>query len=107
MNTAALVDHRVKQFCTPFHMMSTGELIEKRIEQFCAPRGEKMIHAGGRAMRVRTRGERTLHLPNGSVVKVSVDDSGVATQIEENDALHAIARVKSIRVDLTKLRERQ
>jgi hypothetical protein len=59
---------------------------------FRAPRGTKTILAGGRAMQVRTAGERVIHLPNGHTVKVSVDDSGVATQIEDNDTLHAIVR---------------
>lgn len=73
-------------------MWSTEQLIAAAVHKFAAPRGTKMIHAGGRPMNVHTRGERVLHLPNGSVVKVTVDDSGVATQIEEDDALHAVVR---------------
>ena len=72
------------------------ELIKASVEKFCAPRGQKFVHAGGRGMRVQTPGERTLLLPNGVAVKVTVDDSGVATQIEEAESLHAIARPKPI-----------
>ena len=43
-------------------------------------------------MRVHTPGERILHLPNGACVKVMVDDSGVATQIVEDEAQHAVVR---------------
>lgn len=72
----------------------TEELIKRAVHKFAAPRGEKLISAGGRTMRVHAPGERVLHLPNGNVVKVTVDDSGVATQIEEDGALHAVVRPK-------------
>jgi hypothetical protein len=47
-------------------------------------------------MRVKTAGERIIHLPNGQTVRVSVDDSGVATQVEEDDCLHAVVRPRTI-----------
>jgi hypothetical protein len=68
------------------------DYIRAATSAFKAPRGETLIHAGGRAMRVHTKGERILHLSNGQTVRVSVDDSGVATQVEEDEALHAIVR---------------
>lgn len=71
---------------------STEALIAAAVHKFTAPRGERMIHAGGRAMTVHTPGERILHLPNGTTVRIAVDDSGVATQVEEDDALHAVVR---------------
>jgi hypothetical protein len=37
-------------------------------------------------------------LPDGRRVRVSVDDSGTVTQIEENDALHARVRPKTAKV---------
>lgn len=81
-------------------MWSTEQLIQAAVHKFAAPRGTKMIHAAGRAVHVHTPGERILHLPNGTTVKVTVDDSGVATQIEEDDALHAVVRPHPIRIPL-------
>lgn len=80
---------------------SLDDYIRAAQAAFRAPRGTKMIHAGGRAMRVRTAGELVLHLPNGATVKVSTDDSGVATQVEEDDRLHAIVRPHTIRRKIT------
>lgn len=71
---------------------ATEALIAAAVHKFTAPRGERTVFAGGRRVVVHTPGERVLHLPNGQTVKVTVDDSGHATQIEEDDALHAIAR---------------
>ena len=48
-------------------------------------------------MRTHGPGEKVLLLPNGQTVKVSVDDSGVATQIEEDEHLHAIVRPRPIK----------
>jgi hypothetical protein len=76
---------------------TTGDYVAAFMSAFKAPRGEKMVHAGGRGMRIRTPGERVIYLPNGHAVKVTVDDSGVATQIEEDEALHAIVRPEPIR----------
>jgi hypothetical protein len=76
---------------------TTDDYIAAAMSAFRARRGEKTIHAGGRSMRVHTPGERVIHLPNGHQVKVSVDDSGIATQIKEDEALHAIVRPKTIR----------
>ncbi len=79
-------------------MNSTEQLIAAAVHKFTAPRGERTVFAGGRRVVVHTPGERILHLPNGAVVKVTVDDSGHATQIEEDDALHAVARPTSVKV---------
>lgn len=81
-------------------MKSTEDLIGAYLHKFRAKRGSKMIHAGGRAMHVHTAGERVLWLPNGAKVKVTTDDSGTATHIEENDGLHAIARPDTVRLKL-------
>lgn len=85
-------------------MNTTEQIIAAAAHKFRAPRGHKMIHAGGRAMQVRTPGEKVLYLPNGVAVKVNTDDSGCATQIEEPDALHAIARPHTIRLRLKNIR---
>lgn len=77
-------------------LITTDDLIREAMSKFRARRGEKLIHAGGRPMRVHTVGERVLYLPNGAHVKVSTDDSGVATQVEEDEALHAIVRPGTI-----------
>jgi hypothetical protein len=71
---------------------SVGEYVAAAMSAFRAERRQKMVHAGGRGMRVHTAGERVIYLPNGHAVKVSVDDSGIATQVEEDEALHAIVR---------------
>jgi hypothetical protein len=81
-------------------MNTTEALIQAAVHKFRARRGEKTIWAGDKRMTVRTPGERTLYLPNGHAVKVTVDDSGCATQIEEDDALHAVARPNSISLQL-------
>lgn len=78
--------------------LTTEQIIAAAVHKFGARRGERTIWAAGRRIVVRTAGERILHLPNGTVVKVTTDDSGVATQIEEDEHLHAIARPASIRV---------
>lgn len=77
-------------------IVTVDDLIREAMSKFRTARGSKMIHAGGRPMRVRTAAERVLYLPNGQHVKVSTDDSGVATQVEEDEALHAIVRPGTI-----------
>ena len=78
--------------------LTTEGLIKAAVDKFRAPRGEKYVHAGGRGMRVRTPGEKVLYLPpgpgrpQGAVVKVTTDDSGVVTNVEEAEGLHAVAR---------------
>ncbi len=79
-------------------MNTTEQLIAAAVHKFTAPRGERTVFAGGKRVVVHIPGERILHLPNGAVVKVTVDDSGHATQIEEDDALHAVARPASVKV---------
>lgn len=70
----------------------TELLIKQAINKFAAPRREKTISAGGKVMKVHAPGEKVLYLPNGKTVKVTVDDSGVVTQVEEDEHLHAIVR---------------
>lgn len=73
-------------------MDTTEAIIQAALHKFVAPRGSKLISAPGSTRRVATDGERVLILPNGVKVRIHTDASGVATHIEENDALHAIAR---------------
>jgi hypothetical protein len=47
---------------------------------------------------VHQPGERMIVLPNGHSIRVSTDASGVATQVEEDEAMHAIVRPRPIRV---------
>jgi hypothetical protein len=79
---------------------SNGETVARAMSAFRARRGERTIWAGVRRMKVRTAAEKVIYLPNGQHVKVSVDDSGVATQIEDDGSLHAIARPQPIRLSL-------
>jgi hypothetical protein len=67
---------------------------------FVLGRKSKTILAGGRMQRVHTANEQCIVLPNGSKVKVTVDDSGCATHIEEDDRLHAVARPRTLRLGL-------
>ena len=73
----------------------TELLIKQAIHKFCAPRRETTVSTSAGTFTVHKPGERILHLPNGSTVKVSVDDSGISTQVEEDDHLHAIVRPKT------------
>lgn len=75
---------------------TVDETITRAMSTFRARRGEKTIWAGVRRQAVRTPGERVLYLPNGKHVKVSVDDSGTATQVDDGDNLHAVVRPGSI-----------
>jgi hypothetical protein len=80
---------------------TVDDYINAAMQAFRARRGEKTIFAGDRRVSVRTAGERVIYLPNGVAVKVTTDDSGIATQIEEDEALHAIVRPHTIRRKLT------
>jgi hypothetical protein len=66
-----------------------------------APRAKSML-VGGKVARIHQDTEKRLVLPNGAVVRVSVDASNHATQIEENDRLHAVARPDSVILQLRK-----
>lgn len=80
--------------------LTTEQIIALAVDKFATPRGAKTIHAGGRSVRVHTPGERVLHLPNGATVKVMTDDSGVVTQIEEDEAMHAVVRPNTLTLRL-------
>lgn len=82
----------------------TELLIRAAVDKFAVPRTEKTVYAGGRAVTVHGPNERVLHLPNGTTVKVSVDDSGIATQVEEEERLHAIVRPKTVTYKIGNLR---
>lgn len=58
-------------------------------------RTRTVFTAAGR-IGVATPGEKVLYLPNGVAVKVTTDESGTATQVEEANELHAIVRPRSI-----------
>lgn len=70
----------------------TELLIGAALDKFVTQRKEKSIHAGNRMIKVHEKNDRILYLPNGASVKVSVDDSGIVTQVEEEENLHAIVR---------------
>lgn len=46
--------------------------------------------------------ERTVTLPSGERVRITVDDSGTVTQIEHNDTLDAVVRPKTTVVKIRK-----
>ncbi len=98
-----MIDRRRRRGYVP--AVNVEALIQSTPDLFQVRRGERTIFAGGRRMTVRTPAVRTLHLPDGSEVRVSVDDSGCATQIEEPDHLHAIARPRPIALKLTTLED--
>ena len=63
----------------------------------------KTLFAGGRKVEVRQDTEKMIVLPNGHTVRVSRDASGCATQVEENDRLHGVARPNVYRMKLSAL----
>lgn len=67
----------------------------------------KAIMAGGKMMHVRQDTETMIVLPNGQKVRLSRDASGCATQIEENDRLHGVARPNTYRMRLRSVDEDQ
>lgn len=71
---------------------TVGETVGRAMSSFRTRRGEKTIWAGVRRVKVRTPAQKVIYLPNGHHVNVSVDDSGVATQVEDAQSLHGIAR---------------
>jgi hypothetical protein len=81
-------------------LWTVDETIARAMSTFRARRGERTIWAGARRQTVRTPGERVLHLPNGQHVKVSVDDSGTATQVDDGDNLHAVVRPGAITLNI-------
>jgi hypothetical protein len=84
--------------------LTTEDIIRAAVNSFRAPRGSKTISTSQRTMSVRTPGERVLHLPNGTTVKITTDDSGIATQVEETDRLHAVVRPHTHRLTLREMR---
>lgn len=74
----------------------TEMLIKKAIEKASVERSEKTIFAGNKRITVHGENEKILYLPNGECVKVSVDDSGVVTQVEEDNHLHAVVRPNTL-----------
>jgi Arc/MetJ family transcription regulator len=76
------------------------ETLARAMSAFRAKRGERTIYTAAGRSTVRTPGERVLYLPNGRHVKVSVDDSGTATQVEDAENLHAIVRPGAITVPI-------
>lgn len=74
-----------------------GDGVRANKDKLIVPRGEKLIYAGGKVRRVHTARSRTVLLPTGELVNVTIDDSGRVSSIE--DALgqqHAVVRPRSI-----------
>jgi hypothetical protein len=72
--------------------LDTADLIRHGLRQFRAERRQRFIHAAGRGIHTHTPGEKVLHLPNGSTVKVTTCDADSTTQVEEDEHLHAVVR---------------
>lgn len=81
-------------------MSSLAEkMIGLAVDQFNAAdqrRSRTVFTVAGR-VGVATPGEKIIYLPNGVAVKVTTDESGTSTQVEEDEALHAIVRPRSIK----------
>jgi hypothetical protein len=77
------------------------QMIEHYKDQFDAAnvRKSKTVFTVAGRVGVATPGEKVIYLPNGVGVKVTTDASGTATQVEEDESLHAIVRPKSFRVE--------
>lgn len=56
----------------------------------------KTVFAGNRRIGVHQDAERVVDIGNGVKVRVWTDASGHTTQIEENEALHGIARPRTL-----------
>ena len=74
-------------------------MIELSLDAFNAAdaRRTKTVFTVAGRVGVATPGEKVIYLPNGVAVKVTTDESGTATQVEEDEALHAIVRPASIK----------
>lgn len=81
-------------------MITTEQIIQAAVSKFAARRPETFVCGPGHRGHVHRPGESRLLLPNGAVVKITTDASGVATQVEEDGALHAIVRPQPMRVRL-------
>jgi hypothetical protein len=82
-------------------MITTEDWIRHKLNQIRAKRREMWIHAGGRGLKVHAQGERIMYLPDGTPVKVTTSDCNHTSQVEEDEALHAIARPDTIVVKQT------
>lgn len=80
-----------------FRCLDTESIIKIALWKFRAQRREQFIHVGGRGMVVHQMGERSLLLPNGSMVKINTCDADSTTQVEENEHLHAVVRPPQLR----------
>jgi hypothetical protein len=69
---------------------------------FTLGRKSKTVLVGGMKAEIHQATEKRIILPNGAAIRVSVDDSGVATQIEENERLHAVVRPNTLRLSVRK-----
>ena len=98
---------------TSIHIPTVGEILaatkenKELITSLRAPRGEKTIFAGRHRVRVRTDGTMTTTLPNGVKVKIVTDASGVTSQVEESEALHAIVRPPGIHLNTIRNKEQR
>lgn len=71
-------------------------------DRLIIPRGEKLVMAGGRVMRLHTSRTKTVVLGSGEVVKVTIDDTGrVSNIVDVEGRKHAIARPQTIDIRST------
>lgn len=82
----------------PGHEME--DMVTAHLTKLRARRGRKTLFTQAGRTEVRTPGEQTIWLPNGQPVKVTTDDSGVATQVEEDERQHAVVRPHAIQLNL-------
>lgn len=75
-------------------------LIQASLRNLRARRRERFVYVAGKGMRTHMPGEQTIYLPDGHSIKVTTDDSGIATQVEETDRLHAVVRPHTIRIGM-------
>ncbi len=80
----------------PAERMTVDEMVAAALDVLRAPEKHRTVSTVAGTMRVRQDSEKSLWLPNGVRVQVRTDASGVATHIEEDHRLHAIARPEPI-----------
>jgi hypothetical protein len=92
-------DALVEAAVAKFGPQSVEDLIQRETtrEAFRADRKTTFVCGPGFAGHIHQAGEKVIHLPGGGSVKVTTDESGKATHVEEDECQHAIVRPDTYR----------
>lgn len=89
MASDALVDVAVRKFGHSVEQLIQNEVTR---DAFQTERKTKFVSGPGWAGHIHEAGEKVIHLPSGDSVRVSTDESGKTTHVEEDEHQHAIVR---------------